>query len=146
MYWIPKEGERDEDNAGRSLSLTGNKTEAMKSPDGTIIAMVSKSTFDKCQMEGTCLLADGTLANLANSKDYFKVVDRKAMPMGEGSKQNPLRLFTSVASNDLPYGTTIVVSELKNRRLPNGKIHNGCVRVEDGGWSFGGRFCLVIKF
>ena len=42
----------------------------------------------------------------------------------------------SVAANDLAQGTLLYVSELNNFQLPNGKKHNGCVRVDDQGVNF----------
>ena len=44
-----------------------------------------------------------------------------------------LEPFVSVAANDLAQGTTLFVSALENLALPNGKTHNGCVRVDDRG-------------
>lgn len=45
--------------------------------------------------------------------------------------------WVSVASNDLKRGTRLYVKELDQIRLPDGQVHNGCVRVDDDGWSFG---------
>jgi hypothetical protein len=35
-------------------------------------------------------------------------------------------------------GTTLYIKELDGLKLPDGKKHNGCVRVDDEGWSFDG--------
>lgn len=46
--------------------------------------------------------------------------------------------WVSVASNDIKKGTKLYVKDLDGVKLPDGKTHNGCVRVDDEGWSFDG--------
>ncbi|RUS21111.1 hypothetical protein BC937DRAFT_93591 [Endogone sp. FLAS-F59071] len=137
QYWIPKQGTIDMNNNGDILSLTGPLTNAINTTSGHVIATVDKNTYAKCQMEGTCLLLNGDLINLDQGKNTFLILDPKKFPYGEGGWDNPLYPFVSVASNDLPQGTTFEVEELVNFKLPNGMTHNGCVRVDDQGWSFG---------
>ena len=43
-----------------------------------------------------------------------------------------------LAANDIPYGTKVYVRQLDGIQLPNKLKHNGCVRVDDVSWSFGG--------
>ncbi|KAI9258972.1 hypothetical protein BDA99DRAFT_538891 [Phascolomyces articulosus] len=139
QYWIPKEGDKDEDNDGHSLSLTGSKTKKLKTASGKTIAKVSKSTYEKFQMEGTGLLKNGKMVNLDSGKDKFMEVDRKKDPFGIGEDDDvALDPWVSVASNDLDRGTTLYIHELDGLKLPDGKTHNGCVRVDDEGWSFDG--------
>jgi hypothetical protein len=89
-------------------------------------------------MEGTGLLKSGTMVNLDSGKDTFLKVDRKESPYGLGSDDdNHLVPWVSVASNDLKQGTTLYIKQLDGVTLPDGKKHNGCVRVDDEGWSFG---------
>ncbi|ORX52487.1 hypothetical protein DM01DRAFT_1336861 [Hesseltinella vesiculosa] len=137
FYWIPKQGDKDMLNNGQVVSLNGPKTQQLKSDNGKTIAKVSKYTYEKFQMEGTGLLQNGIMVNLGNSKNQFQVVDRKNSPYGVGSNDNSLVPWVSVASNDLKRGTTLYVKELDGLKLPDGKVHNGCVRVDDQGWSFG---------
>lgn len=88
-------------------------------------------------MEGTGLLKSGVMVNLDDGKDKFMTVDRKKDPYGIGSDDDiALDPWVSVASNDLKRGTTLYVKELDGVKLPDGKTHNGCVRVDDEGWSF----------
>ncbi|OZJ06336.1 hypothetical protein BZG36_00653 [Bifiguratus adelaidae] len=137
QYWIPKEGQHDEDNDGNLVLLAGAATKSLKSGN-KVIEKVSSTTYSKCQMEGTCSLKDGKLVNLGSNNDDFQILDRSVYPYGQGAWGDALRPFTTVAANDLPRGTTLFVKELKDLRLPNGKIHNGCVEVIDQGWSFNG--------
>ncbi|RUS16460.1 hypothetical protein BC937DRAFT_91176 [Endogone sp. FLAS-F59071] len=139
QYWISKEGTEDMDNNGNIMHLTGPRDTPLKDTKGKTIAMVAKTTFEKCQMEGTCLLEDGKLVNLDNGKSAFKVLDRKKEPYGEGYAPGvALDPFVTIATNDLPHKATVYIKELDGLHLPNGKTHNGCVRVEDDSWSFNG--------
>lgn len=45
-YWIPKEGDKDMNNDGDSVTLTGSKTKELKTKSGKTIAKVSKTTYD----------------------------------------------------------------------------------------------------
>lgn len=90
-------------------------------------------------MEGTGLLTSGVMVNLDDGNDSFLEVNRKEDPYGLGSENdNALTPWVSVASNDLHPGTKLYIKELDGVKLPQGKTHNGCVRVDDKGWSFGG--------
>ncbi|RUP50424.1 hypothetical protein BC936DRAFT_139089 [Jimgerdemannia flammicorona] len=136
-YWVTKEGTEDMDNDGNTVYLTGPKTVALKDTSGNTIEMVAQTTFDKCNMEGTCLLLSSKMVNLVSNKK-FESIDRKSAPYGLGSNDKVLVPFVSIASNDLPKGSTVYMTELDGMKLPNGKTHNGCVRVDDESWSFNG--------
>ncbi|KAI8067563.1 hypothetical protein BC940DRAFT_239025 [Gongronella butleri] len=145
MYWIPKENEWDITDEGMRILLDKNPHSTMvdlKSPDGKVLATVSQPFYQKCRMEGTCLLANGDLINLSSDEaDTFYVIgrkDRTANFFGWGSGKQNLVPYVSVAVNDLPLGQTLYIPELDGANLGNGLAHNGCVRVDDDGWSFGG--------
>ncbi|KAI8331338.1 hypothetical protein BC941DRAFT_438898 [Chlamydoabsidia padenii] len=139
QYWIPKQGDKDMLNNGKVVTLKGPKTKALKTKKGKTIAKVSKTTYEKFQMEGTGLLENGIMVNLDSGKNTFVEVNRKKTPYGLGSDDdNALEPWVSVASNDLKIGTTLYIKELDGLKLPDGKKHNGCVRVDDEGWSFDG--------
>ncbi|KAG0166682.1 hypothetical protein DFQ28_007013 [Apophysomyces sp. BC1034] len=97
--------------------------------------MVSKITYEKFQMEGTGLLQDGVLVNLDSGKNAFVVINRQKAPFGIGSSNNALKPWVSVASNNIDIGTKLYIKALDGLQLPNGKTHNGCVRVDDVGWN-----------
>ncbi|CEP07686.1 hypothetical protein [Parasitella parasitica] len=139
QYWIPKEGDKDMLNDGKTVTLSGSKSKTLKSDSGSTIAKVAENTFDKFQMEGTGLLKNGVMVNLGDSDKTFQKVDRSKAPYGLGSDDNiHLTPWVSVAANDLKVGTRLYVKELDGVKLPDGKTHNGCVRVDDEGWSFNG--------
>ncbi|KAI8886868.1 hypothetical protein K501DRAFT_292614 [Backusella circina FSU 941] len=135
QYWIPKEGEQDMSNSGGSMALSGSKTKSLMTSDGSTIAQVSETTYEKLEMEVTGLLSSGVMVNLGSSKEVFVEVDRSSSPYGLGFESHiSLEPWVSVASNNLDLGTLLYIKELDGVSLPNGKIHNGCVRVDDVGW------------
>ncbi|KAI9303249.1 hypothetical protein BJ944DRAFT_241620 [Cunninghamella echinulata] len=136
FYWIPKEGDKDMSNNGKEVTLSGSKSKTLKDNKGRTIAKVSKTTYEKFQMEGTGLLKNGKMVNLGSSNNVFQEVNRKKSPFGLGSHSNSLNPWTTVAANDIPRGTTLYIKELNGLKLPDGRTHNGCVRVEDESWSF----------
>lgn len=132
-------------NKGKSITLSGSKTKKLKDKNGKKIAKVAKTTYDKFQMEGTGLLKSGTMVNLGSGgKSVFMKVDRKKAPYGLGSNSKALVPWVSVAANDIALGTTLYIKDLDGISLPNGKKHNGCVRVDDRSWSMGG--CQIDFF
>lgn len=46
QYWIPKEGDKDMLNDGKTVTLTGSKTSTLKTTSGSTIAKVSKITYE----------------------------------------------------------------------------------------------------
>lgn len=46
QYWIPKEGDKDMLNDGKSVTLTGSKVKNLKTKNGKTIAKVSKVTYE----------------------------------------------------------------------------------------------------
>ncbi|KAI7866144.1 hypothetical protein BDF14DRAFT_1728949 [Spinellus fusiger] len=139
-FWIPKENEWDQSNKGKRILLSENPTKPLKDVDKNTLAMVSPIMWNKCNMEGTCLLSNGNLMNLGAKASTFEVLGGKGRTervFGCGSGDRSLVPFVSVASNDLPYGETLYIQELNGMDLGGGQKHNGCVRVDDSGWSFG---------
>ncbi|CAJ0831156.1 10471_t:CDS:2 [Entrophospora sp. SA101] len=72
-------------------------------------------------------------------------------PFGAGETGNPLEPFITLAANDLKTGTKIYLKEFDGLRLPiNNKIHNGCFKIGDTGFSLGKNhidvFVLKEKF
>ncbi|KAL0083962.1 hypothetical protein F4703DRAFT_1857817 [Phycomyces blakesleeanus] len=145
QYWIPKEGDKDMTNNGKIVSLTGSKTKSLKTSKGKEIAKVAPNTFDKFQMEGTGLLQNGKMVNLDDGVSSFMEVNRKSSPFGHGGfNDNNLVPWVSIAANDIKAGTKLYIKQLDGVKLSNGMTHNGCVRVDDRGWSFSG--CQIDFF
>ncbi|KAK9721080.1 hypothetical protein K7432_003720 [Basidiobolus ranarum] len=130
FYWIANESEH-----------SGSKTVTIKTCSGKQIAKVSSSFANAARMEGTARLRNGIVLNLdcacKGGYSCFTTINKGRFPYGVGAKDNALKPFISVSANDIPLGTKILVKQLKGLKMPNGRIHNGCVRVDDIGWSFG---------
>jgi hypothetical protein len=45
-YWIPKQGDKDMLNNGKTVTLNGPKTKTLKTKKGKTIAKVSKTTYE----------------------------------------------------------------------------------------------------
>lgn len=136
-YWIPKEGEKDLDDNNNVIYLNGYKNIKLLTINNKLIATVSKNTYNKFKEEGTGILEDGTMVNLASTNNRFEIVNINKYPFGIGSSDNNLIPFISIALNSVSLNTTLYIKELDGFKLPNNKTHNGCVRVDDTGYGFG---------
>ncbi|KAK9696032.1 hypothetical protein K7432_012687 [Basidiobolus ranarum] len=129
-YWVANENDH-----------SGSKNVDIKTCAGKSIAKVSWSFAEAARMEGTARLNNGKVVNLSCSCgsgfNCFMALDEKRYPFGLGSQSNALKPFISISANDIPFGSTVIVKELQGLKMPNGITHNGCVRVDDKGWSFG---------
>jgi hypothetical protein len=110
-------------------SAPGGPKYQIRGKDGGALVDVDAYTWDACYCEGTCRIGSNTYNLLSENKQTFMKTDA---PYGLGSKGNHLTPFVSVtADGSFPHGTTLFVNNIKGATLPNGKIHNGCVRVDD---------------
>jgi hypothetical protein len=46
QYWIPKQGDKDMLNNGQIVTLTGSENQSLKTTSGSLIAKVSKTTYE----------------------------------------------------------------------------------------------------
>ncbi|KAL9541165.1 hypothetical protein MBANPS3_009276 [Mucor bainieri] len=139
QYWIPKENEWDETNDGERVFLGGDEKVTLNDTHHKPLGQVTPQMYDKCKMEGTCLLDNGDLINIDNTTDNFIKVGgrgREHNVFGLGSGAQNLVPYISVAVNDIPYGQKLYISKLDGVDLGYGIKHNGCVRVDDDSWSF----------
>lgn len=85
------------------------------------------------------MLETGDLINIDNSTQSFIKVGgkgRETNVFGLGSGSQNLVPYISVAANDIPNGQKLYIAHLDGLDLGGGVKHNGCVRVDDGSWSF----------
>ncbi|CAH1767296.1 13794_t:CDS:2, partial [Entrophospora sp. SA101] len=99
------------------------------------------------------LLPNQTFPPLEIDENFFyvNIINNKKFPFGAGETGNPLEPFITLAANDLKTGTKIYLKEFDGLRLPiNNKIHNGCFKIGDTGFSLGKNhidvFVLKEKF
>ncbi|CAJ0834159.1 1680_t:CDS:2 [Entrophospora sp. SA101] len=102
-------------------------------------------------VNSTGILNDRRVVNIGASNKCFEVINNKKFPFGAGETGNPLEPFITLAANDLKTGTKIYLKEFDGLRLPiNNKIHNGCFKIGDTGFSLGKNhidvFVLKEKF
>ena len=115
-------------------------TQTLYTPSGMFLGMFSKTFVKELRMEGSGWLADGTPVNYAGRCRYgvgtcFEILDPKRYPYGRGAGRRHLVPFRSVAVDRrlIPLGDTLYVPEWDGMRLPDGSVHDGCVRADDTG-------------
>ena len=128
-------------------SGSGAKDTWLRTCNGHNIKQVTRHYAERVHMEGTGKLGDGRFVNLGDclSKcdlsagvfNCFELMDEGKYTWGIGSRDNNIWPYHSVASNKLKYGTTVEIAQLVGVTMPgtNGQKHNGCVVVDDEGWS-----------
>ncbi|EFJ22892.1 hypothetical protein SELMODRAFT_416208 [Selaginella moellendorffii] len=119
-YWTPEESDLCANEA--------SNTEIKDCNDNTI-ASVCGSFSSKIHEEGAGKLKDGHYVNCQENCNCYSVTDGP-----KGSRDNDLHLYVSIAVPDevkYPFGSKLQIDLLQNLALPNGRQHNGCVRVDD---------------
>ena len=108
--------------------------------DGYFIRRVRERFAWSLRMEGSGVMLDGRLYNWAGPCNYgygtcFQEVDTKEYPFGRGAGLRALIPFKSIAVDPrlIRLGEPVYLPELDGIRLPDGSIHDGCVRADDTG-------------
>jgi 3D (Asp-Asp-Asp) domain-containing protein len=108
--------------------------------DGFFFGVFPSRFISALKMEGSGVLADGRVVNYHGRCGYgegtcFEELDNEAYPYGRGAGARPLIPFKSVAVDPsiIPIGETLYIPELDGLLLPDGNIHDGCVRADDTG-------------
>lgn len=110
--------------------------------DGYFFGSFSKQYVRDLKMEGSGILADGRVVNWAGKCNYgvgtcFEELNVDKFPYGRGVGRRPLVPFRSIAVDPriIPYDEPVYIPEIDGMVLPDGSIHDGCVRADDtGGW------------
>lgn len=95
------------------------------------LANVDYNTFMACYCEGTCdLQSDNKTYNVQKTKaeTCFSAVPCK---WGVGQEDNCLTPWSTITGSSEDFNKTFYIKQLDGYVLPNGQVHNGCVRVED---------------
>ncbi|KAI8137582.1 hypothetical protein BJV82DRAFT_674662 [Fennellomyces sp. T-0311] len=132
-YWIAQP--EDYNLGGRQVDI--------KSCEGKTLGRTSVEYADALVMEGTGILGNKVVnlgACSCTNYNCFMEVDKNEDPYGLTSYGTALRPFITAAANDIGRGTKIYVPQLDGWELPGtNKKHNGCLLVDDRGWSFSGK-------
>ncbi len=147
FYWMVLESDYDEP-ASPNVPRSGRGKE--KIADHTRVDLYTRSGFFLGRMterfawalrlEGSALMADGRVINYAGKCNYgygtcFEQLDIKEHPFGRGAGRRPLIPFKSVAIDPrlVKIGEPLYIPEFDGLVLPDGSIHDGCVRADDTG-------------
>jgi 3D (Asp-Asp-Asp) domain-containing protein len=152
FYWMALEADY-EDSVSLSVPRTGacaipgNRWSEIYTPDGYFLGHIPERFACNLRLEGTGLLLDGRVINYtgpckqgygysdSKSATCFEQADIREHPFGRGAKYRPLIPFKSVAVDPrlVPIGEPIYIPEFDGLVLPDGSIHDGCVRADDTG-------------
>lgn len=107
---------------------------------GLPIGRFPRTFVFELKMEGSAILRDGRALNYDGRCRYgigicFQTLDILEHPLGKGGQGRPLEPFRSMAVDPhfVPLGTPLYIPELVGLRLPDGSLHDGCVRADDTG-------------
>ncbi|WP_428265149.1 3D domain-containing protein [Haliangium sp.] len=108
--------------------------------DGFYLGTFSEPFVRELRMEGSGVLSDGRVINYDGRCVYgvgtcFETLDPSSHPYGRGAGRRPLVPFRSVAVDPriIPIGEPLYLPELDGLVLPDGTVHDGCVRADDTG-------------
>jgi 3D (Asp-Asp-Asp) domain-containing protein len=110
--------------------------------DGYFLGTFPERFVRALRMEGTGRLTDGRVINYHGRCEYgvgtcYQTMNQETHPHGRGAGRRPLVPFKSVAIDPhlVPIGEPLYIPEFDGLRMPDGHIHDGCVRADDTGGS-----------
>lgn len=137
FYWLALEDDFDDPTEIRFADP--DQTE-LYTPQGYFFGAVPDRFAWSLRMEGSGLMSDGRVINYTGRCPYgygtcFEQLDVREHPFGRGAGYRPLIPFKSVAVDPrvVAIGEPIYIPELDGLRLPDGSVHDGCVRADDTG-------------
>jgi hypothetical protein len=151
FYWLSLEGDHDElvsvpSTKTGACSLPANRWVELYTREGYFFGRVPERYACALKLEGSGLLRDGRVVNYTGPCKYgygtcFEQLDIADFPFGRGAGKRPLIPFKSVAVDPrvVRIGEPLYVPEFDGMPLPDGSIHDGCVRADDTGGGIKGR-------
>ena len=155
FYWMVLESDYDEPaspnvpKSGRGKEKVDEKAWVdVYTPLGFFLGRMSERFAWALRLEGSGLMADGRVINYAGKCDVgyatassagkatcFEQLDVDQYPFGRGAGYRPLIPFKSVAIDPrlVPLGEPLYIPEFDGLVLPDGSLHDGCVRADDTG-------------
>ena len=110
------------------------------SRDGFFIGAYPARFVESLLMEGSGVLSDGRLINYSGPCRYgvgtcYEALDEDEYPFGRGAGRRALVPFKSVAVDPrlVPIGEPLYIPEFDGLVMPDGSVHDGCVRADDTG-------------
>jgi 3D (Asp-Asp-Asp) domain-containing protein len=151
FYWLSLEADYDEDVSaivpkGGRCAIPPNRWVELYTPDGFFFSRVPERYACSLKLEGSGLMRDGRIVNYTGSCKFgygtcFEQLDITDFPFGRGAGLRPLVPFKSVAVDprQIRIGEPLYIPEFDVMVLPDGSIHDGCVRADDTGGGIKGR-------
>jgi len=146
FYWLAFENDYDDVQspnvpAGGGLKKVPPTTHVeLYTPEGYYFGRVPERFAWSLRLEGSGIMRDGRVINYTGSCRFgygtcFEQLDIAEHPFGRGNKGRPLIPFKSVAIDPrlVPIGEPLYIPEFDGMVLPDGSIHDGCVRADDTG-------------
>lgn len=146
FYWLALESDyQDARNdsvprAGRGEKVRLDTWVELYTREGFFFGRVPERFAWSLRMEGSGLMMDGRIVNTKGKCSFgygtcFEQLDVAQHPYGRGAGPRPLIPFKSVAVDPtvVAIGEPIYIPELDGVPLPDGSIHDGCVRADDTG-------------
>jgi 3D (Asp-Asp-Asp) domain-containing protein len=145
FYWLTREADYQEPH-GPSVPKAGlcalppTKYVDLYTREGYFLARVQERFACSLRLEGSGLMMDDRVVNYTGPCKFgygtcFEQLDIRVHPFGRGAGIRPLIPFKSVAVDPrvIPIGEPLYIPEFDGLTLPDGSIHDGCVRADDTG-------------
>jgi 3D (Asp-Asp-Asp) domain-containing protein len=151
FYWLALEADYEEQVSpnvpkGGACAVPANRSVELYTPDGLFFGRVPERYACSLKLEGSGLMRDGRVVNYTGSCKFgygtcFEQLDVTDYPFGRGAGVRPLIPFKSVAVDPrvVRIGEPLYIPEFDGLVLPDGSIHDGCVRADDTGGGIKGR-------
>ena len=146
FYWLTLEGDYDDPQngnvpkSGRVQAVPQNTRVELYTPEGYYFGRVPERFAWSLRLEGSGLMKDGRIVNYTGKCPFgygtcFEQLDVAEHPFGRGAGVRPLVPFKSVAVDPrlVRIGEPLYIPEFDGMVLPDGSIHDGCVRADDTG-------------
>jgi 3D (Asp-Asp-Asp) domain-containing protein len=131
---------------GGACALPGNRWVELYTNEGFFFGRVPERYACSLKLEGSGLMRDDRVVNYTGSCKFgygtcFEQLDVTDFPFGRGAGLRPLIPFKSVAVDPrvVQLGEPLYIPEFDGMVLPDGSIHDGCVRADDTGGGIKGR-------
>ena len=137
FYWLALEDDFDEPD---EIGFADPDAVSLYTKEGFFLGAVPEKFAWSLRMEGSGLMSDGRILNTSGKCRYgygtcFEQLDVTRHPYGRGAGPRPLVPFKSVAVDPrlIKIGEPLYIPEFDGMRLPDGSMHDGCVRADDTG-------------
>ena len=151
FYWLTRETDYDDAPPGSvarggACAQPGNRWVELYTSDGYFFSRVPERYACSLKLEGSGLMRDDRVVNYTGPCKFgygtcFDQLDVTDFPFGRGAGLRPLIPFKSVAVDPrvVALGEPLYIPEFDGMVLPDGSIHDGCVRADDTGGGIKGK-------